>query len=66
MQGVEEGRLLLSVAIAVPLVMEPVDDGVMICRVDPRSGRTSIESASAGVKHRAVHMIAQAGAGQQI
>ena len=52
---------MLNAAIAVPLVMEPTDNGVLACRLDPRSGRLSIESAGAGDARKAMHMTAQAG-----
>lgn len=61
LQGAEDSRLLLNTVIAVPLVIDPTDDGVVVCRLDPRSGRASIESTGAGRARRAVHMTSQAG-----
>ena len=65
LQGEEDSQLLLNIAIAVPLVMEPTDNRVLVCRLDPRSGRASIESSGAGSTHRVVHMTAQAGEPQE-
>ena len=64
-QGAEERRLLENVAIAVPLVMEPMDNRVLVCRLDARTGRTTIESVGSSSTRRAVHMAAQAGESQR-
>ena len=65
LQAGEQGQLLLSVAIAMPLVVDAVNYGVLMCRIDPHLGKAGIESTSTGAQRKAVHMTAQAGASGQ-